>query len=266
MPPERPTVPTFYPPLNKLRGIPSPVQGDDQSIYNSLAACIEVVEFLVGVRGRNARAVTLEDLERDGGLGPVDNVMEPYLLADRHLSVDPITNNPHRQYWHKGRDTAGGAMSISSDKALNSGDTLAPWDMFTVDPYNVGGNLTNGAFLVDGTVRSNGIYLMALYLDLTGGNRALHTFDFYVNGVPTGNPFRLLFGNQQTDGMVTWVGLVTINSSAPAEVTVRNVSASAPFTVVSADWSMFRVAPMAGTATDSFSIASGINLRGHFSV
>lgn len=260
-----------------FRGIPAANRDDIGSLYQTVEALIEVVETLSGARGQGpGSSILLSDLLNHSD-DPMKRVQLEgifnYLRANRfadwtddHVAIVPTTKDPHPQYWHKVLDPAGGSMTINSSKAFTAGQTIAPWDSFPVAPYQITGNLTAGAWGVDGTARENGIYLMSIYLDLSGGNRAEHTFDFYVDGVPTGNPFRLLFGNQQTDGMFSWSGLVTINTNQPANVTLRNVTASAPFTVVSADWSLHRIAVVDGTLTSFDEPPPGIYIRGFFSV
>jgi hypothetical protein len=259
-----------------FRGIPAANRDDIGSLYQTVEALVEVVETLSGARGQGpGRGILMADL-----LNHSDDPMKRVQLegifnylranrfvdwADDHVAVVPPDKDPHPQYWHKVLDPAGGSMSIYSAKAFTAGQTIAPWDSAPVAPYMIAGDTLVGAFTVDGSARMNGVYAMSIYLDLSGGNRAEHTFDFYVNGVPTGNPFRLRFGNQQTDGSASWNGLVTINASSPAEVTFRNVTASDPFTVVSADWSMHRLAH-AGDAFSAFVVPQGIHIRGQFNV
>jgi len=259
-----------------FRGIPSAHRNDIGSLYQTVEALVEVVETMSGARGLGpGRSVLLDDLLRHSDdphkriqLEGIYNYLRANTFADwtkEHVSFDPTTKDPHPQYWHKELDPAGGAMAINTSKAFVSGDAIAPWDGFPVTPYQIEGNLSAGTFGVDGTARENGVYLMSIFLDMTGGNRAEHIFDFYINDIAVGNPFRLLFGSQQTDGILSWTGLVTINASQPANVSLRNVSATDPFTVLSADWSLHRVAIIGGRIA-SFVVPPGINIRGQFNV
>ena len=162
------------------------------------------------------------------------------------LTAPDYKEDPHYQYWHKVLDPAFFSSTIANPLSFIQGDTLAPWTS-DIDPYGIQFNQTTGeaTFAADGT--DNGIYSLGVYFDVAGDSRGSYTFDFYVNGVPAGINFRLLFGNQQADGHITWVKLISVNVTEDTAIKIVCTSATGGFDITTADWSMHRISPGAGS-------------------
>jgi hypothetical protein len=179
------------------------------------------------------------------------------LLDDRHLEAPLETQDPHPQYWHKAIDAAGVALSITAPLALTAGAQVTPWDTVSVPDYQVGA-LLDGTITLGGSDAANGLYLMSVYLQVQAAVLAQLSFDITVNGVSDGRVLHLNLGVQQTKGALSWTSLVAVNTDAPAALQLRNVAASGPYTVLSAVWSCYRVAP--GGGVQGFTLPSGVSV------
>ena len=159
------------------------------------------------------------------------------LLDSRHVAAA----DPHGQYWHKTQDLAGASLVLDGPVLMPVGATVAPWALSRISPYHVSADLAVGALEFDGTAKQSGVYLMSLYLDISGAIKGEYRFSFFVDGSQAGPEFRVMLDNQPTVGAISWSHLVRIN--AAASIDFRSTVAPGGFTIESADWSVIRVSP-----------------------
>lgn len=138
-------------------------------------------------------------------------------------------------------DSAWSGLHIETSKVVNPGEVVAPYDTNEPADYRIVSDLAAGTITIDPV--EAGFYQVNYYFNFdAGSNGGTYIFEFYIDGVSTGNGVVVSLSNQSSVGNAAMCGFNSIQSGV---LDLRlDGSSTRAITMAKTSWSVVRLYPL----------------------